>query len=176
MKVFAFDTETTGLIENMTIKEDKLPEIIEFFGCYVDLSSGQVEDEIEFLIKPKGSLNLQETKLVITEEMLADKAPFAAHAEMIKGFIEAAPIVIGHNVSFDKEMVDVEMKRIGMSVKWPRSLCTVEQTAYMKGFRLSLTNLHQLLFETTFVDAHRAKADTMATVRCACELYKRGLL
>ena len=38
MKAFIFDTETTGLVKNRTIKLDDQPEVIEFYGALVDLS------------------------------------------------------------------------------------------------------------------------------------------
>jgi DNA polymerase III alpha subunit (gram-positive type) len=171
----AFDTETTGLIDNQTIKIDKLPEVIEFYGCLFNLEDGAILEELDYLIKPKGSLNLEITKLkTINEDMVKDELPFTAYAKSIKSLLEKAPLVIGHNLSFDKEIIDVEMKRLGMNIDWPRGICTVEQTVYLKGFRLSLSALHELLFGEAFEGAHRAKVDVMATVRCACELYKRG--
>lgn len=174
---FAFDTETTGLIENQTVKLDKLPEVIEFYGCLFDLETGWVFDEADWLIKPKGSLNLEETGLTtITPDMVEDKPNFAFYAHDIKLMLEQSELIIGHNLSFDKEMIDVEMRRLGMSVNWPRGLCTVEQTVHLKGFRLSLGALHEYLFGETFAGAHRAKVDVMATMRCAVELYKRGEL
>lgn len=174
-RAIAFDTETTGLIENQTVKIAKLPEVIEFYGCLFDPDTGEIEEEIDVLIKPKGSLNLEETKLkTINEEMLADKMPFSEYADKIKNLIEKGDIVIGHNLSFDMEMIDVEMKRLGKSINWPMGICTVEQTIHLKGFRLNLGALYEELFKESFEGAHRAKVDVMATVRCFIELYKRG--
>lgn len=176
MRAFAFDTETTGLIDNQTMKMDKLPEVIEFYGCAFDLTSGHIFNEVEWLIKPKRTHNPEETKSVITVEMLEDKQPFEFYAQQLKDIIEAESMVIGHNLAFDKEMIDIEMKRLGISINWPRGICTVEQTIHLKGMRLNLTNLHEFLFGLAFESAHRAKADANATMRCALELYKRGEL
>jgi DNA polymerase-3 subunit alpha len=39
---------------------------------------------------------------------------------------------------------------------------------------MKLADLHEFLFGEGFEDAHRAKSDVMATVRCFIELCKRG--
>jgi hypothetical protein len=61
-------------------------------------------------------------------------------------------------------------------VKWPRRICTVEQTQHIKGFRLNLSGLHEFLFGEKFSGAHRAKVDVAALVRCSSEMFKREML
>lgn len=177
MKAVVFDTETTGLIENQTVKIDKLPEVIEFYGALWDLKKGKMIEEAHYLIKPSKPLS-EETKSItrFRDEDFIGKASFAKAAVQIRGFIEKAPIMIAHNASFDKEICDIEFKRLGETVSWPRVLCTVEQTIHIKGFRLSMTALHEYLFGEGFPDAHRADADSKALARVCCELFKRGYL
>jgi DNA polymerase III epsilon subunit-like protein len=177
MIAFIFDTETSGLSENRVIKTDKQPYLIEFYGCLVDLTSGQIKFELDLLIKPPQPITKEiEGITTITNDMLKDKPSFAAVADEIITPIEAAPLVIAHNASFDKEIVDIEATRIGRVIKWPRLLCSVEQTIHLLGKRLTLTNLHAHLFGEKFADAHRAKIDATALVRCCRELYNRGEL
>jgi hypothetical protein len=45
---------------------------------------------------------------------------------------------------------------------------------HFKGYKLSLTNLHMHLFNMDFGEAHRAKADVQALVRCCRQLYAQG--
>jgi hypothetical protein len=73
-------------------------------------------------------------------------------------------------------MVDIEAQRLGIELRWPRLVCTVEQTIALKGYRLSLENLHKELFGEPFEGAHRAKADVAALTRCCRELFKRGMI
>lgn len=176
MKVLAFDTETTGLVSNHTMKLDKQPEVIEFYGCLVDLSSGEILDELEQLIRPSKDITEEITRITsIDDAMVADSPAFAQVQESIKTFIEEAPAVLAHNLSFDMEVLDLEMERLNRSISWPKMrICTVEQTVHLKGFRLSLSGLHDHLFNETFPEAHRAKNDVIAMVRCAVELHKRG--
>lgn len=180
MMVLALDTETSGLVKNGSIDIDKQPEVLEFFGCLVDLKSGKLKRSYETLVKPAAypmsDAVIAETKTRLTNEMLLEAPSFKDVASNIKSLIEKAPMVIAHNASFDQEMLDIEFKRLGQTIQWPRLVCTVEQSCHLKGYRLSLTNLHIELFGEPFPEAHRAKADVMALVRCAKEMFKRGLL
>lgn len=177
MKALIFDTETSGLIANRTMKLELQPSIIEFVALTVDLETGAVENELDLLIKPPKPIDDDITRITsITNEMLADKYEFGHFKIAIKNRIESAQLVIAHNASFDVEMVEIEMERCGLKVNWPRVLCTVEQTVGLKGFRLTLSALHGELFGTTFSGAHRAHADVEALARCCCELFKRGMI
>jgi DNA polymerase III epsilon subunit family exonuclease len=180
-----FDNETSGLIANHTIKLSEQPEVIEFYGCLADLHDGTIVQELEHLIKPRRALsdkpNPGDKKSIIditgiTNEMLIDKPSFSEVADQICSFIEEAPLVMAHNVAFDMEMLDIEYERLKRAVKWPRAVCTVEATSYLNGARMSLTKLHQYLFGEIFADAHRAKPDTLAQLKCAVELFKRGII
>ena len=60
MKAVIFDTETTGLVKNRTIKLDNQPEIIEFYGALVDLGKkGKILKEVDTLIKPNKALSME---------------------------------------------------------------------------------------------------------------------
>jgi len=180
MKALLFDTETTGLIENRTVKNDKLPELIEFYGCTWDLAKDKKINELDQLVRPSSPEAITELITSITGlkwEDVKDAPTFKDVASKIIKLIEASPIVIGHNLSFDIEMIDIEAERCGLKVNWPKiRICTVEQTVHLKGHRLNLSGLHELLFGEKFEGAHRAKVDVMALKRCCVELIKKGIL
>lgn len=178
MIALGFDTETTGLMRNQTMKQDKLPEIIEFYGCLFDLNTGLVTEQFETLVKPQYRYKQEEIEKItsITDKMLEQAPTFKAVAPRIAALIEQAPLVIAHNLAYDKEIIDIEMARCARKVQWPRGFCTVEQTMHLKGFRLSLQDLHNHLFNGAFVGAHRAAIDVEAMCRCCVELHKRGEL
>jgi DNA polymerase-3 subunit alpha len=75
------------------------------------------------------------------------------------------------------DMLSLEFRRLGMLeevIKWPViRICTVEQTEWYKGYRLSLTALYEELFGEPFPDAHRARVDVQALTRVFLELRKR---
>lgn len=175
MKVAIFDTETTDLIHSGLIPLARQPHLIEFYGCAVDLSTGEVLEEVERLVRPPVKISAESVKITgITDEMVADALPFSFHAQEFKSFLERYPVVIAHNASFDFEMMNVEFERVSLKANWPRLLCTVEQTVHLKGYRLKLQDLHELLFGERFKEAHRARNDVTALTKCAIELYRRG--
>lgn len=177
MKALIFDTETTGLIDNHTIKLKSQPEVIEFYCGLWNLKTGKLLDDIEFLIKPSKPISEEITAITrITNEMVKGCPTFNLVANLIKAFIQKGEAIISHNASFDKEIIDLEYERLNDAIEWPPLLCTVEQTIHLKGYRLSMTNLYDHLFGEKFEDAHRAKPDTQALARCCIELYKRGCL
>jgi hypothetical protein len=61
-------------------------------------------------------------------------------------------------------------------IKWPDKICTVEQTVHLKGYRVSLSVLHETLFGMPFTGAHRAKVDVSALLFICKELYRIGEL
>jgi DNA polymerase-3 subunit epsilon len=171
------DNETTDLIKNRTRKLDKQPHIVEFYGRLYDFEKRETIRDLHHFIKPPIPMPKESSKITrITDEMLADKPTFEAVAPAIKEFLESAPLVIAHNASFDQEVIDVEFQRLGQTLKWPKLLCSVEATIHLKGHRLKLHELHQLLFVDDFKDAHRAPVDVAALTRCCAELYQRGEL
>jgi DNA polymerase-3 subunit epsilon len=175
MRALIFDTETTNLISNHSMKLDQQPSIVEFCGWVVDLATGNVEGELDLLIKPPNGVTEETTKITgLTDEMLKDEPTFAEQAYDIKNFIEGREAVIAHNLSFDAEMIDLEFERLGQKITWPRKICSVEQSLHLKGFRLKLSDLHELLFGEKFEGAHRARVDVKALTRCCVELFKRG--
>lgn len=185
MLALVLDTETTSLSENRTIKLERQPSIIEFYSCLADLSTGAMLEELDLLIKPPKPLSDRPefgSKKTVTEitgltnEQLANAPSFKEVADLIISAIEAAPLVISHNYSFDQEVLNIEAERLGRIIKWPRGLCSVEQSIFLKGKRLTLSALHEHLFGEKFADAHRAKADVQALVRCCTEMFKRGML
>ena len=174
MKTLVFDTETTDLIKNKLQPLDKQPFIIEFFGLSLDLEGNEL-CEYHFMFNPGFDISESVTSITkITNEMLVGKPKFGDHALEIKKIIEFHDEVVAHNLSYDKSIVDFEMKRAGLEVEWPDLVCTVEATEHIKGFRLNLNALHELLFGEGFTGAHRAENDVRALANCFRELRTTG--
>jgi DNA polymerase III epsilon subunit-like protein len=154
-----------------------LPEIIEIYAEMVDLANDNSIAYLHHFIKPTRPISEEITRITGIDNATVDKQPgFRDIAPIIIELIEKAPSVIAHNAHFDCECLDIEASRIGLEIKWPRTICTVEQTVHLTGRRLTLSALHEHLFGERFADAHRAKTDCAALIRCARELFKRGEL
>ena len=169
------DTETTGLIKNSLQPLERQPFIIEFFG----LSHVHGSEVGEFYSTFKQKLPLEKiitTITGITDEKLFDAPWFTEKATAIKDFIEQHDEIVAHNMSFDKAMIDFEMKRANLEVNWPTIICTVESTDYMKGHRLKLADLYELLFGEKFDGAHRAEVDVRALSKFFFQLREMGVV
>lgn len=171
------DTETSGLIDNHSIKLERQPHVIEYYARRTNLASGEFISDLEMLIAAPVKLDAKITEITgITDELLAGRPLFASDevALRIAQDIESSEVIIAQNASFDKEMLDIEFERLGRKLAWPRIICTVEATIHYKGFRLGLQALHEYLFNEPFADHHRAKPDVLALERICIELFKRG--
>jgi len=170
-----FDTETTGLVANRTLALSKQPAIIEFYACRANLETGEIYYEYGTLIHTDRHMEKKARDTHhITDAELSTAPQFKQVADTIRTVLTSAPIIIGHNLTFDQEMIELEFQRLGEPPpRWPQPICTVEQTIHYKGHRLGLMELYTHLFTGKF-EAHRAKEDCLAVLRIACELHKRG--
>ena len=173
--VTIFDTETTGLFSSALVEDKNKPELIEFMDVKMDLDTGTPIKEYEFLCKPQRKISAESVKITgITDDMVKDEKPFSFYVTDVRDALENTDAVIAHNLSYDKEMIDTEMARCGEKMKWPRLICTVEETVCIRGHRLTLTDLHFELTDTKFEGAHRARHDVEALVKCVKILFERG--
>jgi len=177
MKATVFDTETTGLILNRTVRREMWPEVIEFSSVSFDWDTGEELGDYTTLVKPKARITEETTKRNhITNDMVNLAPPFADVADRIRFLLEGSDAVIAHNASFDVEMIDLEFSKMDQLIQWPRTICTVEQTVDVKGRRLTLTELYEHLFGGGFEGAHRAEADVRALMKIVLRLREDGRL
>ena len=168
--ILVFDTETTGLLAPRAARISQQPSIIEFYGRFI-------EDDIEhhYMFNPGSKLPPKITMITgIRDSDLKDKKPFRTYTNEIVSLIERADVVVAHNLSFDKGIIETNLKRECLDApEWPRGICTVEATEHLYGRRMSLSNLYQELFNDTF-KAHRAKQDVEALIRIFNKLLEDG--
>lgn len=172
-----FDTETTDLITNSLVAKKNQPHVVEFYGVHIDEDGNKV-GELSLLIKPPISMPEEARRITgIDDAMLSSAPAFRDVSQAISEFITKADVVVAHNLSYDRSMIDTEFSRLGTSIDWPkRQICTVEETEWIKGYRLSLKALHEHLFGEEFSGAHRAQVDVEAMVRCFIKLRKEGTI
>jgi DNA polymerase III epsilon subunit-like protein len=177
MKATIFDTETTGLIVNPARKLDSQPEIISIAIQSVDLQAAEVYDTFYRIFKPNKPISEEITKITgFTNDSVSAAPPIKDHLDEIIQKLESANLLIGQNLAFDLDMVGLELERYDRTIKWPPVMDLVANTIHLRGYRLSLKNLHIELFGKEFEGAHRADVDVAMTVKCAMELFKRGML
>lgn len=177
MIFFFFDTETTGLINNTLQPLPIQPHIIELYGALVN-EKAKILEEIHFLCNPGILISQEITDIThITNEDLEGKKSISNYLPAFQKILKKANAVVGQNLIFDKMMVEFECKRHSYPIAWPAiSICTVEETEWVNGYRLGLAKMHEWLFGKVFEDAHRAEVDTKALIKCFFELKKRELI
>lgn len=161
------DTETTGLPLPSVADLSKQPRIIEL--ALVRVVDGVVVSEHEWLIQPECELPAVITKITgLKDEDLAGKPKFAAILEEIKDAFAGADMLIAHNIEFDCSVLQFELERCKCeNFPWPKQrVCTVQEFVHIKGRRLKLTELFELLTGGKLEQTHRALSDCNALYSC----------
>lgn len=187
--LIGFDTETTGFVEKEPMSLDNQPHVVEFAAIKIDYQSMEEIDRLEFICKPPIPLSpeiinitgIQNKAGIISDETGEElpsvelKQPFKAHLRDLVQFFFGTRWMICHNLTFDRDVIWYELKRIGFISRFPwppNHLCTVEKTKTIKGYDLSLSALHEHLFGEKFEGAHRAMVDVEAMMKCYRQLRK----
>jgi len=171
------DTETTGLVKPIPTDIQFQPFMTEIYACKMNGLFEFIE-EIDTLVKPPIPISPEITKITgITDATVAGAPSFANIYPELNSFFCGADAVVGQNIEFDINILHYELMRHDWDKKfcWPsRHICTIEASYHYKNKRMKLADLHEHLFGETFKDAHRAKGDVMATVRCFIKMVELG--
>lgn len=175
--IIIFDTETTGLDAASPTKIEKQPYITEFYGVRLTKDFKFVDD-FDTMIKPPIPISNEITRITGISDADVELAPtFIQVYDNLYNLFENCRNVSGHNVMFDLRLLKYELFRLDKehAFNWPKNhICTVEASRHYMNKRLKLQQLYEFLFNETFENAHRAKNDVMATVKCFIEMVKRG--
>ena len=176
-----FDTETTGLLEASASSILRQPRITQL--CAIKLDDNTLEEVGRFAsyFDPSPTIVSAEAVKVsgLTMDFLKGQPTFASKYNELVDFFFGERILVGHNLSFDRDILVYELARLASQFKFPyprTHICTVEATEHLKGYRLKLVDLYEDLFGERFKDAHNAIADTEALARCYVELKKRNII
>jgi len=167
--IIFMDTETTGLTAIEAADLANQPYIVEIACLKVDLDfKGPIETYTQ-LIKPPIRIPGEVINIHhITNEDVAYQKPFVGYFRPLAHFFVGATHLVGHNLQFDKRVLENELKRINKVTQfpWPPiNICTVEEMFKFKGHRVRLGDLHEELLGYRFEEAHRAEADTLGLMR-----------
>ena len=119
MLIFVFDTETTGLPKTKFINPDKLnewPYIVQLSYIIYDTSINEIILIQDHIIKMENNVNIcEESSKIhgITNEISEIKGKLIKDVmEEFFYYIKNSDIIVGHNVSFDINMLKVELLRM----------------------------------------------------------------
>ena len=172
-----FDTETTGLLKPRAAGIESQPYITEIYVVQVDEDFNIIKEVDSYINIPVPVPDFITKITGIRDADLANAPTFKELLPELTDIFEGSTEMVAHNLSFDKAMVGNQLIRAGeKSFPFPKiETCTVIKSMCLEQRRISLTRLHELLLGKGFPDAHRAKSDVHALVRCYHEMRERGL-
>jgi DNA polymerase-3 subunit epsilon len=195
MKVLAFDTETTGLPENMNAMmtdSSKWPHIIQLSFILFDTKQKEILEYSDRIIKLPGTISISPISISIhkiTRERSESEGIYIRQALLeFTEAIKEADVIIAHNIAFDKKVILAELSRQQMPNCFVRAntynepepipeYCTMKETIdlckipnpvtkYADKYKWPrLNELHKHLFHTEPMGTHNAIADVMICLR-----------
>jgi DNA polymerase III epsilon subunit-like protein len=151
-------------------------------------AEGREIEKVGAIITPEGFTIPRDASAIhriTTERARAEGTPLAEVLARFAERVEGAEYLVAHNIAFDEKIVGAEYLRSGLPniLHKKETLCTMHgSTDYCQipgsyGYKWpKLSELHKILFEEDFEEAHNAEADISATVRCFWEMRKRGVM
>src|SRR3546814_8808052 len=100
----------------------------------------------------------------ITLEMVAGAPLFAEKYRSLCEFFSGERVLLAHNLSYDRDILELELRRIGKQCAFPWPwwhICTVEATEGLEGFRLGLSALYEKLFGETRSAEHTSDLQSL---------------
>ena len=188
-----FDTETTGLPKRWKAPlsdSENWPRCIQIAWQIHD-PKGSVISHEDYLISPDGFTIPFDSEQVhgISTALAQDQgSPLLEVLNKFKLALNKVNFVVGHNVSFDRNIIGAEFLRSDLDDVLEGKLvidtCTEETANLCKlpggrggKFKLpTLGELYNFLFKQSFEEAHNATADVEATSRIFLELLRKDNL
>ena len=183
-----FDTETTGLPLNYRAPLtdfNNWPRLVQIAWQIHDIKGDLIEVK-NYIVKPDGftiPYNSEKIHGISTELAHKKGIPLIDVLSHFTEALENAKYIIGHNISFDNNIVGCEFLRSVMEniLDQKKSIDTKEESTDFcqlpggRGGKFKWPNLSELyhkLFNESFSEAHNASADVEATTRCFLELIR----
>ena len=186
-----FDTETTGLPKRWDAPlsdSENWPRCIQIAWQIHD-ASGELIAHQDYLIQPTGfTIPFDSEQVHGISTALAEEQGVSL-SEVLEDFeaaINGVAFVVGHNISFDRNIMGAEFLRQGLEDplegKTVIDTCTEETATLCKlaggrGGKFKLPTLGELyvhLFQEQLEEAHNATADVEATARAFFELLRKN--
>lgn len=169
-----FDTETTDLLKPDIADLSAQPHIIEIALLKVD-KKYKVTDQYEALLKPGALLDEETHKRItgLTNADLADKPLFIEIVDELAEFCLGETTLVAHNMAFDIGVLHCELRRVNREMSFPfppTQICSVERTKHIKGHRLKLIDLYELMLKKKLKQTHRAMGDVRALLEIVKEM------
>jgi len=124
MRVIVIDTETTGLFPKGPISMRdmaKCPHIMQLSYMVYDTTTFMIVEDYDAIIQLAAETEISEKSIEIhgitRERSIASGVPINVALFNLRSALynHNVSLIVGHNISFDKQMLDVECKRCGLA-------------------------------------------------------------
>lgn len=189
MKIFVFDTETTGFINKKDLTLEAQPKIVQFAWILWEIEDNKFNEieRINILINPEIPIPFGASQVHhIYDIDIKDKPIIKDIIDKMMIYINESDAIIWHNIEYDEEMIKLELRRLKREYDYkPKQVvCTMKTTVDFCSIRGNwerfkypkLGELHKKLFDKYFIWAHDAMTDVEATLNCFLELNKLWIL
>ena len=206
MRVLVFDTETTGLPKTKILNKymlDLWPHVVQFSYIIFDTESNTIVKLKDCIIKVPDSLIISEdaSKIhgITNEISLSKGVNIAGVLDEFFNDFDTVDHIVGHNVSFDINMIKVELNRLLLDVsnvnkiseyqeylnllidskdiyctmKESIALCAIEtKDKFGRNYNKfpKLIELYQKLFQISPNNLHNSLNDVIVCLRCFMKL------
>ena len=206
MKILVFDTETTGLPETKIINQDTLnlwPNILQLSYVIYDTNKNDIILSSDTIVKLKKEIIIPEESIKIhgiTNELSKKKGiNISVILTKFLHHLKRVDLLVGHNISFDINMVKIEILRLiyentsknklkdykfyfHFLTNYKNIYCTLQESinfCNIKGVNKfgkdyikypKLQELHEKLFESIPNNLHNSFNDILVTLRCFMKL------
>ena len=179
MKILVLDTETTDKPPKIQL----LPGTVDFWPSIVQFSFIQMDTTTykytayDYIIKTDRSIENDHIHGITKSMNTKQGYDFADIYEIYKICLSTSDMVVGHNLSFDLNMIRAECYRSKLEYTSPKvSYCTMMATRHVcKLPNLkwpTLNELHKALFHADAVNLHNSLKDCIVCLRCYLKLIE----
>lgn len=202
MRTLVFDSETTGLSKTQIISPSTIhlwPHVVQFSYIVFDTESNKIVKIKDSIIKvPDGFIITEENAKIhgiTTEISLAKGVDLLPVLEEFFADFDSADHIVGHNVSFDINMIKAELQRLIMNSfneklqeyltkinTSTKFYCTMQETIELCAIEMKdkygrsykkfpkLVELYQKMFGVTPKNLHNSLNDVIVCLRCFIKL------
>ena len=186
-----FDTETTGVPKDYKAPAtdlDNWPRLVQIGWVLYDDDKNLLA-EAEFVVKPEGfeiPENVSRIHGVTTEKALSVGDALEDVLEIFKYALDKTDTVIGHNLTFDENVVGAEFLRLNLENPFSKKTSVDTMKSSIDYCKLpgkygnykwpKLSELYFKLFNEDMGEAHTALQDIRNTAKCYFELVRLGVI
>ena len=189
--ILFFDTETTGLpvdYDAPVTDINNWPMLVQLAYLLYD-SEGNFVSSVDHIIKPDGfeiPLEASQVHKITHRRAKNEGEDLTTVLVNFNNVLSNVSTVVAHNISFDEKILGAEYLRTGIvnSLSPKNKICTmIKSTEFCAisspygGYKWpKLSELHHILFNIGFEEAHNASVDVRATSKCYWELIQKNVI